>query len=103
MELTPLEVDDSLDNNETVSLNAESLSGLSVRGPRKSGVVSDDIVAELETVKMVVLVAPDTVEFDLLWLLPCLKSPFCSNKLSSPKMASNSASCVSSKLAIENR
>lgn len=33
-ELTLLEADDSLDNNETVSLNAESLSGLSVRGSR---------------------------------------------------------------------
>lgn len=32
--LTPLDADDSLDINETVSLNAESLSGLSVRGSR---------------------------------------------------------------------
>ena len=93
MELTPLDVDDSLESRETVSLKAESLSGLSVRGSRRSGVVSvDEIVVELDTVRIVEFVAPDTVEFDLLWLLPCLKSPFCSNKLNSPKMASSSAS-----------
>ena len=67
LELTPLDVDDSLDNNDTVSLNAESLSGLSVRGSRRSGVVSvDEIVVKLDTVRLVELVAPETVELDLL-------------------------------------
>lgn len=103
LELTPLDVDDSLDSSDTVSLKAESLSGLSVRGSRKSGVVSvDEVVIELETVMIVELVAPDTVELERLWLRPNRRSPFCSSMLSSPRMASSSASWVSSRLAIEN-
>lgn len=59
-ELSPLEADDSLDSSETVSLNAESLSGLSVRDDSR---VSVD-VAVLDTVDM----APDTMELERLWV-----------------------------------
>lgn len=57
----PLDADDSLDSNETVSLNAESLSGLSVRDSRIATLVSallpllqisDD---DIEMVELVVL------------------------------------------------
>lgn len=96
-ELSPLDADDSLERSDTVSLNAESLSGLSVR---EDSLNSVDVAVDCEIVEL----APDTMELERLWPwgLDCLKSPFCSNKLSSFKIESNSDSCVSSKLAIEN-
>lgn len=57
-ELSPLDADDSLDNNETVSLNAESLSGLSVRD---DSLMSVD-VAVLDIVEF----APETMELERL-------------------------------------
>lgn len=127
-ELTPLDADDSLDINETVSLNAESLSGLSVRGSRIGrGPVDTEPASEplplplsdeVDMDDMVEFVTPDMVELERLcvrpWrpmLLTAVADPFvvavsllrCSSILNSPKMASSSASCVSSKLAIENR
>lgn len=57
-ELRPLEADDSLDSSETVSLKAESLSGLSVRDDSRMSVD----VAVLDTVEM----APDTIELERL-------------------------------------
>lgn len=95
-ELSPLDVDDSLDKSETVSLKAESLSGLPVRD---DSLMSLD-VAVLEIVEL----APETIELERLWVCvrPCRMSPFCSNKLNSVKMESNSDSWVSSKFAIEN-
>lgn len=105
-ELTPLDADDSLDNNDTVSLNAESLSGLSVLGSRNGPSeplpvpLSDDVDID----DIVELVTADMVEFERLCVRPRRISLFfCSNKLSSPRIASSSASCVSSKLAIEKR
>lgn len=85
-ELSPLDADDSLDRSETVSLNAESLSGLSVRDASRISVV----VTVLETVEL----APDTIELERLWVCVrvCLRSPFCSNKLSSVRIESNSDS-----------
>lgn len=62
-ELNPLEADDSLERSETVSLNAESLSGLSVRDSRTS--VDDDTVA-VEIVEEIVEFAPDTIELERL-------------------------------------
>ena len=62
-ELNPLEADDSLERSETVSLNAESLSGLSVRDSRTS--VEDDTVA-VEIVEEIVEFAPDTIELERL-------------------------------------
>lgn len=57
-ELRPLDADDSLDRSETVSLNAESLSGLSVR---------DDSLTSFETVAVdIVELAPDTMELERL-------------------------------------
>lgn len=96
-ELSPLEADDSLDSNDTVSLNAESLSGLSVRD---DSLVSVCVVTVLEMVELV----PDTIEFDRLccWLR-VLSSPFCSRRLSSLRIESSSDSCVSSRFAIEKR
>jgi hypothetical protein len=55
-ELNPLEADDSLDKSETVSLKAESLSGLSVLDDSRDSVV----VTVLDTVELV----PDTIEFE---------------------------------------
>lgn len=58
-ELSPLDADDSLDKSETVSLKAESLSGLSVREDSLISVVVavfDDIVE----------LAPETMELDRL-------------------------------------
>lgn len=103
--IKPLDADDSLDNSETVSLKAESLSGLSVRASLLEPFIrlswplmqllSDDIV---------VFVAAETVELDLLWQRPWRLSIWrFSSMLSSPNIASNSASCVSSRLAMENR
>lgn len=57
-ELSPLDADDSLDKSETVSLNAESLSGLSVR---EDSLMSVD-VAVLEMVEL----APETIELERL-------------------------------------
>lgn len=57
-ELSPLDADDSLDSRETVSLNAESLSGLSVRDDSRMSVD----VAVLDTVEM----APETMELERL-------------------------------------
>lgn len=133
--LTPLDADDSLDINETVSLNAESLSGLSVRcsriciGPIGVEPVSDPLPFPLsddvDIDDIVEFVTPDIIELERLCVRRCRlfvagAVPFivavlaaataaavsalrCSNKFSSPKIASNSASCVSSKLAIEKR
>lgn len=58
-ELRPLDADDSLDNSETVSLKAESLSGLSVR---------DDSLISVVTVTLldIVDIAPDTIELERL-------------------------------------
>jgi hypothetical protein len=66
-ELTPLEADDSLDSNETVSLNAESLSGLSVRGSRKSEVISVGfpLPGGVIVVEIGCIVTVETVEFEL--------------------------------------
>lgn len=95
-ELRPLDADDSLDNNETVSLNAESLSGLSV--------LDDSLISVDVAVLDIVELAPETIELERLWVCvrPRVKSPFCSSKLSSVKIESNSDSCVSSRFAIEN-
>lgn len=95
-ELRPLDADDSLDNSETVSLKAESLSGLSVLEDSRMSVD----VAVLDIIEL----APETIELERLWVCvrACLKSPFCSSKLNSVRMESNSDSCVSSKFAIEN-
>lgn len=139
-ELTPLDADDSLDNNETVSLNAESLSGLSVRGSRNAPLsdplpvpLSDDVDID----EMVEFVTCESVELErlcdrpnrgstmltvpIIVPVPCIPVAippfvprtlhafrvfgpfFCSSILSSPRMASSSDSCVSSRLAIENR
>lgn len=57
-ELSPLDADDSLDNSDTVSLNAESLSGLSVL---EDSLISVD-VAVLEIVEL----APETIELERL-------------------------------------
>lgn len=57
-ELSPLDVDDSLDKSETVSLKAESLSGLPVRD---DSLMSLD-VAVLEIVEL----APETIELERL-------------------------------------
>jgi hypothetical protein len=57
-ELRPLDADDSLDRSETVSLNAESLSGLSVRDDSLSSVVV--------TVLDIVELAPETIELERL-------------------------------------
>lgn len=57
-ELSPLDADDSLDKRDTVSLNAESLSGLSVR---EESLRSVD-VAVLEMVEL----APETIELERL-------------------------------------
>jgi hypothetical protein len=57
-ELSPLDADDSLDNSDTVSLKAESLSGLSVLD---DSLISVD-VAVLEMVEL----APDTIELERL-------------------------------------
>jgi hypothetical protein len=94
-ELNPLDADDSLDNSDTVSLKAESLSGLSVR----------DSLASVDVVVTVEIVAPDTIELERLCVCTrlCRKSPlFCSRMLSSVRIESSSDSCVSSKFAIEN-
>lgn len=95
-ELSPLDADDSLDSKETVSLNAESLSGLSVRDDSR---ISVD-VAVLDIVEL----APETIELERLCVCVriCLISPFCSSRLSSVRIESSSASCVSSRFAIEN-
>lgn len=57
-ELSPLDADDSLERRETVSLNAESLSGLSVR---EDSLKSVD-VAVLDIVE----IAPETIELERL-------------------------------------
>lgn len=62
-ELSPLDADDSLDSSETVSLNAESLSGLSVR--------DDSLMSVAVTVLDMVEFAPDTIE--LLRLCVCVR------------------------------
>lgn len=57
-ELNPLDADDSDDKSDTVSLNAESLSGLSVR---------DDSRTSLDVVAVdIVEIAPDTIELERL-------------------------------------
>jgi hypothetical protein len=95
-ELSPLDADDSLDNSDTVSLNAESLSGLSV--------LDDSLISVDVAVLEIVEFAPDTIELERLCVCvrPLAKSPFCSNKLNSVRIESNSDSCVSSRFAIEN-
>lgn len=101
-----LEEEDSLDNSDTVSLNAESLSGLSVLGslfiPSWTLPPQPLLSEDEDIVDIVVFVTPDIVEFVRLCVRPCLKSPLCSNILNSPRIASNSASWVSSKFAMEN-
>lgn len=57
-ELSPLDADDSLERSETVSLNAESLSGLSVRDDSLKSVV----VAVLDIIEL----APETIELERL-------------------------------------
>lgn len=58
-ELSPLDADDSLDKSETVSLNAESLSGLSVR--------DDSLISVVVTVlEDIVELAPETMELERL-------------------------------------
>lgn len=129
-----LDADDSLESNETVSLKAESLSGLSVRDSRIAPPLleSDPLPFPLsDEIEIDEFVTPETVEFDRecvrpfrmgdmigcaawfaggLFCMVLASVPFifvdlacCSNKLSSPRIASNSASCVSSKFAIEKR
>lgn len=67
-ELTPLDADDSLDSKETVSLKAESLSGLSVLGSRNGPSeplpvpLSDDVDVD----EIVEFVTPEMVELDRL-------------------------------------
>lgn len=100
-ELNPLEADDSLDRSETVSLNAESLSGLSVRDDSRITSDADDAV----TVEMVEF-APDTIELDRLCVCTRLcrtnSPPFCSRSDNSFNIESSSDSWVSSRFAIEN-
>lgn len=100
-ELNPLEADDSLDRSETVSLNAESLSGLSVRDDSRITSDADDAV----TVEMVEF-APDIIELDRLCVCPRLcranSPPFCSRSDNSVNIESSSDSWVSSRFAIEN-
>lgn len=124
-----LDADDSLESNETVSLKAESLSGLSVRDSRIAPLESEPLPFPLsDEIEIDEFVTPDIVEFDrecvrpfrtgdmicglfccmLFMVLLSVPLAFvdlacCSNKLSSPRIASNSASCVSSKFAIEKR
>jgi hypothetical protein len=69
----PLDADDdSLDNSDTVSLNAESLSGLSVRGSRSINKLLPLTSCTLPTplsvdiVEIVELATPEMVEFDRL-------------------------------------
>lgn len=63
--LTPLDADDSLDSSETVSLNAESLSGLSVRDSRAGPLESEPLPFPLsDDMEIDEFVAPDIVEFD---------------------------------------
>lgn len=57
-ELSPLEAEDSLDKSDTVSLKAESLSGLSVLEDSRKSVD----VAVLEIVEL----APETIELERL-------------------------------------
>lgn len=57
-ELRPLEADDSLDNRDTVSLNAESLSGLSV--------LDDSLISVAVTVLDITELAPETIELERL-------------------------------------
>ena len=57
-ELRPLEADDSLESSETVSLKAESLSGLSV--------LDDSRISVAVTVLDIVELAPETIELDRL-------------------------------------
>jgi hypothetical protein len=103
-ELNPLEADDSLERSETVSLKAESLSGLSVR----DSLTSVDVAVTVDIVEIVEIVefTPETIELDRLCVctrLCRIKSPlFCSRMLSSVRIESSSDSCVSSKFAIEN-
>lgn len=60
-----LDADDSLDNNETVSLNAESLSGLSVRDSRIAPLESDPLPFPLsDEIEIDEFVTPEIVEFD---------------------------------------
>lgn len=59
-ELSPLDADDSLERSETVSLNAESLSGLSVLEDSLNSVE----VAVLDIVEL----APETIELERLWV-----------------------------------
>lgn len=135
--LTADDADDSLDNNDIVSLNAESLSGLSVRDARDGPLESDPLPLPLsDDVEIDAVVTPDIIELErecvrrlwpfiiCCWAITIALCPICillsmgttfaftlvasfdvrcSNKLSSPRIASNSASCVSSKLAIEKR
>lgn len=127
-----LDADDSLDSNETVSLKAESLSGLSVRDSRIAPLESEPLPFPLsDEIEIDEFVTPEMVEFDrecvrpfrsfatgdmiggglfcrlfmglLSVTLTFVDLACCSNKLNSPRIASNSASCVSSKLAIEKR
>lgn len=58
-ELSPLDADDSLESNETVSLNAESLSGDSVRD---DSLMSVDVTVAVDIVEL----APDTIELERL-------------------------------------
>jgi hypothetical protein len=96
-ELSPLDADDSLESKETVSLNAESLSGDSVRDDSR---ISVDVTVTVDIVEL----APDTIELERLCVCvrPCRMSPLFSSRLSSVRMESSSASCVSSRFAIEN-
>lgn len=57
-ELSPLDADDSLDNSDTVSLNAESLSGLSV--------LDDSLISVDVAVLEIVELAPETIELERL-------------------------------------
>lgn len=92
-ELAPLDADDSLDSSDTVSLNAESLSGLSVRGSRNSDPLPAPLSDDVDVDDMVEFVTPEMVEFDRLCVRPIRPSAFrCSKTLSSPRIASNSAS-----------
>lgn len=61
-----LDADDSLESNETVSLNAESLSGLSVRDSRIAPLLeSDPLPFPLsDEIEIDEFVTPETVEFD---------------------------------------
>lgn len=57
-EQSPLDADDSLDKSETVSLNAESLSGLSV--------LDDSLISVDVAVLDIVEFAPETMELERL-------------------------------------